>query len=125
MKEHRGGRHTPEGEAIGKRIRLSAAAGPHVEVVGVAPDMQDANSPYNSVRPVVYIPLAQGALFMKGMRIDPPPYQMQFLARTAGEPAALKAAIRQEAHATDPALRVSIQTVEESLKARFGSVKKV
>ena len=39
--------------------------------------------------------------------------------------AALKAAIRQEAHATDAALRVSIQTVEESLQARFGPVKTV
>jgi len=110
-------------EPIGKRIRLSAAAGSYFEVVGVAPDMQDSNSRYNSVRPTVYVPYAQSALFLKGMRTDPPPYQMLFLARTEGEPAAVKAAIRQEAHATDSALRVNIQTVEESLEARFGPVK--
>jgi ABC-type antimicrobial peptide transport system permease subunit len=59
------------------------------------------------------------------MRTDPPAYQMQFLARTAGEPAGLKAAVRQEAHATDSSLRVEIQTVDESLEARFGPVKMV
>jgi predicted permease len=116
-------RYWPNGEAIGQRIRLSAAAGPYFEVVGVAGDMQDANSSYNSVRPTVYVPYAQGTLFLKGVRTDPPAYQMLFLARTAGEPAALKAAIRQEAHATDSALRVDIQTVQELLDARFGPVK--
>ena len=115
----------PDQEPIGKRIRLSAAAGPYFEVVGVAPDMQDASSPYNSVRPTVYVPFAQGALFLKGMRTDPPPYQMQFLARTTGEPAVLKAAIRQEAHATDSSLRINMQTIEESLEARFGPVKTI
>ena len=110
-------------EVIGKRIRLTGATGPDFEVVGVAPDMQDASSPYNFVRPTVYVPLSQGTLFLKGMRTDPPPYQMEFLARTTGEPAALKAAIRQEAHAADSSLRVKTQTVEESLEARFGPVK--
>jgi predicted permease len=118
-------RYWPDEEPVGKRIRLSAATGPSFEVVGVAPDMQDANNPYNSVRPTVYVPYAQGTLFLKGMRMDPPPYQMEFLARTTGESAALKAAIRQEAHATDASLRVTIQTVEESLEARLGPVKTV
>jgi putative ABC transport system permease protein len=113
----------PDDEPTGKRIRLSASTGPYFEVVGVAPDMQDAGTPYNSVRPTVYVPDTQGTLFLKGVRTDPPPYQMEFLARTRGEPAALKAAIREEAHATDSALRVNIQTVEESLDARFGPVK--
>jgi predicted permease len=113
----------PGEEPIGKRIRLSASAGPYFEVVGVAPDMQDASSPYNSVRPTVYVPYPQGTLFLQGVRTDPPAYQMILLARTAGEPAALKAAIRQEAHATDSSLRVNIQTIEESLEARFGPVK--
>jgi predicted permease len=116
-------RYWPDGEPLGKRIRLSAAAGPYFEVVGVAPDMQDASNPYNFVRPTVYVPYAQGGLFLKGMRTDPPPYQMQFLARTRAEPPALKAVIRQQAHATDSALRVNIQTVEESLEARFGPMK--
>ena len=116
-------RNWPNEEAIGKRIRLSAATGPYFEVVGVAPDMQDASDPYNSVRPTVYVPYAQGALFLKGVRTDPPAYQMRFLARTSGAPAVLKEAIRQEAHATDSSLRVTVETVEESLEARFGPVK--
>ncbi|MCU1237036.1 MAG: hypothetical protein JWP63_5003, partial [Candidatus Solibacter sp.] len=66
-------RYWPGEEAIGKRIRLSAAAGPFFEVVGVAPDMEDAKSPHDSVRPTVYVPDAQGRLFLKGMRTDPPP----------------------------------------------------
>jgi hypothetical protein len=102
---------------------LTAAAGPYLEVIGVAPDMQDASNPYSFVRPTVYVPYAQGGLFLKGVRTDPPPYQMQFLARTRGEPSVLKAVIRQEAHATDAALRVNIQTVEESLESRFGPMK--
>jgi predicted permease len=112
-------------EPLGKRIRLSGATGGFFEVVGVAPDMQDANNPFNSVRPTVYVPYAQGSLFLKGMRVDPPPYQMQFLVHTAGDPAALKSAIRQEAHATDAALRINVQTVDESLEARLGPVKTI
>ncbi len=118
-------RYWPDQEPIGKRLHLSQSAGPDFEIVGVAPDMQDASSPYNSVRPIVYVPAAQSALFLKGMRTDPPHYQMQFLARTSGPPAALKAAIRQEAHATDSSLRIDVQTIEESMEAQFGPVKTI
>ncbi len=116
-------RQWPDEEPIGKRLRLSAGTGPYFEVVGVAPDMQAADNPYNGVRPTVYVPSRQGTLFVKGVRTDPPAYQMQFLARTTGDAAALKAAIRQEVHATDSSLRVNIQTVEESLEERFGPLK--
>jgi ABC-type antimicrobial peptide transport system permease subunit len=85
--------------------------------------MQDAANPYNSVRPTVYVPYAQAALFLKGMRTDPPAYQTAFLARTAGNISAIKTGIRQEAHAIDPSLRVDIQTVDESLEARIGPLK--
>jgi hypothetical protein len=118
-------RNWPDQEPLGKRIRLTAAGATYFEVVGVAPDLQDASSPYNSVRPMVYVPHTQGTLFFKGMRMDPPPYQLLFLARTGGEPAALKAAIRQEARAMDSSLRVDVQTVEESLEARMGPVKTI
>src|SRR4029077_5274874 len=68
-------------EPIGKRIRL-ATAGTFFEVIGVAPDLEDANGPFNTVRPTVYVPYRQGKLFLKGVRTDTPPYQMQFLIRT-------------------------------------------
>lgn len=115
----------PDAEAMGKRLRLTAGTGPYFEVVGVAPDLQDTNSPYNSVRPTVYVPETQGALFLQGMRVDPPPYQMALLARTSGEPGALKAAIRQTVRSTDSTLRMNMETVQESLDARFGPVKTV
>jgi hypothetical protein len=32
----------------------------------VAPDLEDANGPFNTVRPTVYVPFGQGKLFLKG-----------------------------------------------------------
>jgi predicted lysophospholipase L1 biosynthesis ABC-type transport system permease subunit len=115
----------PGEESIGKRIRLAGAGGAYFEVVGVAPDMEDTGRLYNSVRPTVYVPYPQATLFLKGVQADPPAYQMQFLARTTSEPAVLKAAIRQAAHAADPSLRADVQTVQESINARFGPIKTV
>jgi putative ABC transport system permease protein len=40
---------------------------------------------------------------------------MQLLVRAVGDPTALKTAMRQEARAADPQLRVTIQTVEEMI----------
>jgi len=118
-------RYWPDSEPIGKRIRLTRSASGYFEVAGVAPDLQDANSPYNSVRPTIYVALAQATQFFKGMKMDPPPYQVQLLARTSGDPAALKAAIRQDVHATDASLRVTVQTVEEAFEERLGPVKTI
>ena len=116
-------RHYWPGEnPIGKRIRLKSAAA-YAQVVGVAPDLQDANSPENSVRPTVYIPYAQGTAFFTGTKIDPPPYQVSFVARTAGNPADAKKLIRQQAHAADPSLRTTIETVRESFEARLGPLR--
>jgi putative ABC transport system permease protein len=57
------------------------------------------------------------------VRTDTPPYQMQFLIRTSGDPPRLKAALRQEALARDGSLRVHIQTVEEMREAMMGPIK--
>jgi predicted permease len=118
-------RYWPGEHEVGKRIRLSAAASGYFDVIGVASDLENPDAPENSVRPTIYIPQAQAVQFFKGMRRDPPPWQMLFLARTGGDPAALKTAIRQEIHATDPALRVKMQTVAESLEERFAGFKTV
>ena len=116
-------RYWPGEDPLAKRIRLRAVAGAYFQVTGVAPDLQDAESPDNFVRPMVYIPYSQSTLFFKGMRMDPPPYQMSLVARTAGDPAAAKYLIRQQVHAADGSLRVQIETVQESLDARLGPLK--
>jgi predicted permease len=114
-------RYWPNEEPIGKRIRLGTAS-TFFEVIGVAPDLEDANGPLNNVRPTVYVPYGQGKLFLKGVRTGTPPYQMQFVIHTSGDPARVKAALRQEAIAQDGSLRVHIQTVAEMLKDIMGPI---
>jgi predicted permease len=112
-------RSWPEDDAVGKGIRLKSKEGGYFQVVGVAPDLQDANSPDNRVVPMVYIPYPQSAVFFSGMKTDAPPYQVSFLARTAGDPAAVKNLIRQQAHAADASLHTTVQTARESLDERL------
>jgi predicted permease len=113
----------PNQEAIGKRIRFANAGGTYFAVIGIAPDMQDAGALVNSVRPTVYVPYGQGALFLRGARTEAPPYQLQFLIRTSGPPAILKAALRQEARATNASLRVEVDSIAEMLETRMGPLK--
>jgi len=110
-------------DPIGKRIRLGATSGPLFEVIGVASDFEDPNGPFNSVRPTVYVPYGQETILFAGIRTDIPPYQMQFLIHTSGEPSGLKAALRQEVLAQDTSLIVHIQTVQEMLDVMFGPVR--
>jgi predicted permease len=117
----------PNREPIGKRLRLvaasAAATGTYFEVIGIARDLQDPAGPVDSAPPTVYVPYGQGKLFLSGVRTEAPPYQMQFLIRTGGEPQRLKAALRREALAADPSLRANIQTLEEMLESWIGEIK--
>jgi len=117
-------RYWPNQEPIGKRIRL-ATASTFSEIVGVAPDLEDANGPFNSVRPTVYVPYSQAKLFLKGTRTAAPPYQMQFLIRTSGEAGRVQAALRQEALAIDSSLRVNVQTLAEMIESKVGPIKTI
>jgi predicted permease len=117
-------RYWPGEESVGKRIRLAAGA-TFFNIVGVAPDMEDATRSINSVRPTVYVPYTQGKLFLGGLRAGPPAYQMQFLVRASGERAGVKTALHQEAFSADPKLRVSIQTVQEALDERLGPMRTI
>jgi macrolide transport system ATP-binding/permease protein len=117
-------RFWPNEEPLGKQIRLRAGATPF-EVVGVAPDMEDANGVFNTVRPTVYVPEGQGKLFLTGTRTNIPPYQMQLLVRTADEAAPVKSAIRREALALDSTLRVNVQTAAEMQESMFGPFRMV
>jgi predicted permease len=113
-------RYWPDGDALGKRIRLRGG-GAWVEIVGVAPDLEDASQRFNSVRPTVYVPDAQGKLFAGPMRTP----EAQFLIRTTGDAAAAKAAVRREVHGENPSLLMDVRTIEESLEAQVGQMKTV
>lgn len=56
-------RYWPNEEPVGKRIRIATASSSFFEVIGVASDLEDANGPFNRVRPTVYVPDGQGKLF--------------------------------------------------------------
>jgi hypothetical protein len=45
----------PGEEPIGKRVRLTAGS-TFFEIIGVAPDLEDAIGRFNAVRPTVYVP---------------------------------------------------------------------
>ncbi len=109
----------PNQDPVGKQVRLRAGTAPF-QVVGVAPDMEDPDGVFNTVRPTVYIPEGQAGLFLQGSRTDVPPAQLRVLVRTAGDPAPVKAAVRQEALALDRSLRVEIQTAAEIREAQIG-----
>ena len=117
-------RNWPNEEAIGKEVRLRGAT-TSFQVVGLAPDMEDPNGPFNAVRPTVYVPEAQGNLFLMGRHLDIPSYQLQVLMRTKGDPSAVKAAVRQEALALDSSLRVELTTEAESRESVFGQIRAV
>lgn len=116
-------RYWKDENPIGKRIRLGKTSTTFFEVVGVAPDFEDANSAFNSVRPTVYVPYAQVKVFFNGVKLDTPAYLEQVLIRTNADPAIVKASLRQEVAALDSSLRVKIQTVEEVTESRVGPVK--
>jgi len=114
----------PGEESNGKRIRIASSA-TFFNIVGVAPDMEDATQSFSTVRPTVYVPYTQGKLFLGGLRAGPPAYQMQFVVRTSGERAGVKTALHQEAFSADPKLRVSIQTIQEALEERVGPMRTI
>ena len=117
-------RYWPGDEAIGKRIRL-ASSPTFFTIVGIAPDMADASQELTTVRPIVYVPYAQGKLFLGGLRGGLPAYQVQFLVRVSGERSGVKAALQQEIFSADPALRVSLRTIQELLEESVGPMRTI
>jgi len=116
-------RYWKDENPIGKRIRLGKTSTTFFEVVGVAPDFEDADSAFSTVRPTVYVPYGQAKVFFNGVKLDGPAYQTQVLVRANGDTTTVKAALRQEAMAADTSLNVNIQTVEEMTQSRVGPVK--
>ena len=113
-------RYWPAEEPLGKQIRLLSGSS-FFEVIGVVQDLD--NPRLTSAQPIVYVPVGQGKLLLAGARLETPPYQMQFLIRTSGDPTALRSTLHREALATDPALWVSIQTLQELREESVGPIR--
>jgi len=118
-------RYWKDENPIGKRIRLGTTSTTFFEIVGVAPDFEDTNGAFSTVRPIVYVPYAQARVFFTGVKLDVPAYLEEILVRTNTDPAMVKASLRQEVLALDSSLRVNIQTVEGMREERIGPIKTI
>ncbi len=109
-------RMVPNGDALGRRIRLYAENGPVAQIVGIARDGKYTDL-YEPPTPYIYIPYAQD--FQA---------RMTLFVWTAGDPAALTSPIREEVKAIAPDLVLfdvrAMQNVFEGLgliKVRLGA----
>ncbi len=88
-------RHFPEGDPLGRRVRLGGADSerPWHTIVGVVPDlyMQGLNNPESESGAGLYLPLDQRDLTFASLAV-----------RTSGDPLALTRAIRDEVAVVDP-----------------------
>ena len=98
-------RFWPNGDALGRRIGISGADGPALEIVGVTATGKYL-SPVEEDRPFIYFPALQvpgrGAFTLH--------------VRTAGDPAALASAVRREVAAAAPGWVVTaVRTMDDQL----------
>jgi macrolide transport system ATP-binding/permease protein len=87
----------PDRDAIGQAI--AAPDGAVVRIVGVA---RDATDLLGEVRPILYVPLDPGGEHRARAHV---------LIRGVGDATALLAAVKTTAHAVDPALHMSVETM--------------
>jgi len=96
----------PGTEAIGHRIRLPGMdkhAAEWMTIIGVVADVRDKGLDAPP-EPMMFVPYAQ--------RPERLAWNATVLVRTAGEPGALAAAVRERAHAADPNVPVQLSTLE-------------
>jgi putative ABC transport system permease protein len=113
-------RFWPDGDAVGRRIRLGGADGPEHEVVGVVrtPRFRDLTTDLGAARaePDVFFPLAQ-----RGDRT------LEIALRSRVEPASLTKLVRAAVTAMDPGVPVyAVQSLadvvrQQTATSRFGS----
>ena len=102
-------RYWPDGNAVGKRVKLGND-GAWCEIVGVVASIRDDDLGADAER-FVYVPQAQSRFL-----------EMDLVVRTATEPGALAAAIRQEIHRLDPSLPFyDVHTLDQAVEASVGT----
>lgn len=94
VNDHLARRYWPDGDAVGRRIRLDRRGGTPVEIVGVARTVA-YRSPGETPIEFVYLPLAQH-----------PIARMALLVQTTGDPLQLAGPVREIVRALDPDLPI-------------------
>ncbi len=92
VNEHFAKHYWPQGDAVGKRIRLDKATGAPVEIVGIAQTIKYQNT-FDERMDFVYLPLAQH-----------PVARMVLLLRSSGDPLKLVPSVKDVIRALDPNL---------------------
>ena len=105
--------HFPNRNAVGQRFTLGSSQAREITIVGLA-----KNARYSSLKgaipPVVYFPYLQEV-------VKRPPIGMFFELRTAGDPLALTATVRQAVHHAAPGVPMtSVMTQSQSIDATIG-----
>jgi putative ABC transport system permease protein len=90
VNEHFAKRYWPNGDALGKRIRIDDGGGPPVEIVGIAPTIK-YGSDYDPRIDFVYVPLAQR-----------PVARLVLLVRAEGDPMPLVPPVKDVVRGLDP-----------------------
>jgi putative ABC transport system permease protein len=101
-------RYWPNQDPIGKRFRMGTPTTPYLEVIGVAHDgkylfVVEGGSPY------FYVPFTQVSSSMRTLQI-----------RSTVDPELLNTRLEREIHAMDPAIPVSLQTMEGAVDGAQG-----
>jgi predicted permease len=107
----------PDGDAIGKHIRVEGSAGPWTTIVGIAGDVPDSSLAAERM-PHVYSPYLQETDAQVADNIGGGFRTMTLAARTSGDPANLSAAMVSELHQLDPSLAVTkVRTMQSDLNS--------
>jgi len=105
-------RFWPDGNALGKEVRLGDASStnPWLTIVGVAASVKHGGVTEDPAR-YIYRPLSQSTT-----------WSMDVVVRTASDPAALTAALHREVHSLDPTLPVyEVHTLEQAVARSLGT----
>jgi putative ABC transport system permease protein len=101
-------RYWPDQDPIGKRFRRGTPESPPIEVAGVARDSKYI-AVFEGSLPYFYVPFTQVFSSMRTLQI-----------RSRVDPATLNTRVEREIHVLDPAMPVSVQTMEQVLDGAQG-----